>query len=161
MKGQGSYIIGSCDPAMVPLMLRINAIKRAAEEYPGIELAQLVDYGQDMVPAVGFIENAYTANPDVTCIIGTDAFSEVIGNFIASNNLKGKVYGAGFDLSEGILKHISDGNMQGTVGQNPFLQGYHGVMQCYQYIAHGYAPLDIMTGFDLVTPENVANASPE
>ena len=131
MKGEGKYIIASCAPADSALIARENGIKRAAKEFPKIQFVDLVDISTDLTTAVGVIENAYLAHPDVTAFLGVDVFSEAIGTFIESKGLAGKVYGAGFDLTEGTLKHVADNNMQLTIGQNPFLQGYYPVMQLY------------------------------
>jgi len=161
MKGEGSYIIASCAPADVALIARENGIKRAQEEFPGIEFVELVDITTDLTTAVGVIENAYLANPDVDAFLGVDVFSESIGTFIESNSLNGKVYGAGFDLTEGTLQHVKKDAMQLTIGQNPFLQGYYPVVQLYTYSQYGYAPMDMNTGAFLVTADNIDSVEAE
>lgn len=161
MKGKGKYIIASCAPADVALIAREQGIKRAAKEFPGIEFVDLVDITTDLTTAVGVIENAYLAHPDVTAFLGVDVFSEAIGTFIQSNNLNGKVYGAGFDLTEGTLQHVKNDAMQLTIGQNPFLQGYYPVVQLFTLSKYGYDTLDMNTGAFLVTKENIANVKPE
>lgn len=161
MKGQGKYIIASCAPADVALIAREQGIKRAAKEFPDIEFIELIDITTDLTTAVGVIENAYLANPDVTAFLGVDVFSEAIGTFIQSNNLNGKVYGAGFDLTEGTLQHVKNDAMQLTIGQNPFLQGYYPVIQLYTQSKFGYDPLNMNTGAFLVTKDNVENVKPE
>ena len=161
MNGKGSYIIGSCAPADVALIARENGIRRAQEEFPDIEFIDLVDITTDLTTAVGVIENAYIANPDVDAFLGVDVFSEAIGTFIESNDLKGKVYGAGFDLTEGTLQHVANDAMQLTIGQNPFLQGYYPVVQLYTYKKFGYEPLDMNTGAFLVNQDNIDSVEAE
>jgi len=161
MKGKGKYIIASCAPADVALIAREQGIKRAAKEFPEIEFIDLIDITTDLTTAVGVIENAYLAHPDVNAFLGVDVFSEAIGTFIQSNQLNGKVYGAGFDLTEGTLQHVSNDAMQLTIGQNPFLQGYYPVMQLFTKAQHGYDLLNMNTGAFLVTKDNVANVQPE
>lgn len=161
MKGKGKYIIASCAPADVALIAREQGIKRAAKEFPDIEFIDLVDITTDLTTAVGVIENAYLAHPDVTAFLGVDVFSEAIGTFIQSNNLNGKVYGAGFDLTEGTLQHVKNNAMQLTIGQNPFLQGYYPVVQLFTLSKYGYDTLDMNTGAFLVTKDNVENVKPE
>ncbi|HHW49795.1 MAG TPA: substrate-binding domain-containing protein [Clostridiaceae bacterium] len=161
MGGKGKYIIATCAPTETPLVLRMNGIKRAQQEYPNIELITTIDIGTDLTKAVGIIENAYMAHPDVNAFIGTDVFSEAIGTFINSNNLKGKVYGGGFDLTPGTLKHIKNGDMQMSCGQNPFLQGFYAVVQLYQVKALGYPAIDVNTGMAIVDASNVDATEPE
>ncbi len=161
MGGKGKYIIASCAPADSALIAREQGIKRAAKEFPEIEFVDLVDITTDLTTAVGVIENAYLAHPDVNAFLGVDVFSESIGTFIESNKLNGKVYGAGFDLTEGTLKHISNNAMQLTIGQNPFLQGYYPVMQLFTHDKFGYDLLNMNTGAFLVTKDNVSEVKPE
>jgi len=161
MGGKGKYIIATCAPADVALIAREAGIKRAAEEFPNIEFVEEIDITTDLTTAVGVIENAYLANPDVTAFLGVDVFSESIGTFIEANQLNGKVFGAGYDLTEGTLQHVKDNAMQLTIGQNPFLQGYYPVVQLFTESQYGYAPLDMSTGAFLVTKDNVADVSAE
>jgi len=161
MKGEGKYIIASCAPADSALIARTNGIKRAAKEFPKIQFVDLVDITTDLTTAVGVIENAYIAHPDVTAILGVDVFSESIGTFIKAKNLIGKVYGAGYDLTEGTLQHVKDNAMQLTIGQNPFLQGYYPVIQLFTKSSFGYDLLNMNTGAFLVTKDNVSTVKPE
>lgn len=161
MQGKGKYIVASCAPADTALIAREAGIKRAAEEFPEIEYIDTIDIGTDLTNAYGVIESAYLANPDVTAILGVDVFSEAIGNFISTYKLSETVAGAGFDLTEGTLKHISNGDMQLTVGQNPYLQGYYSVMELYMNLSNEMPFIDINTGAQLVTADNVAEVEPE
>ena len=161
MGGKGKYIIASCAPADSALIAREQGIKRAAKEFPDIEFIDLVDITTDLTTAVGVIENAYLAHPDVTAFLGVDVFSEAIGTFIESKQLNGKVYGAGFDLTEGTLKHITNNAMQLTIGQNPFLQGYYPVIQLFTKSQYGYDLLNMNTGAFLVNKDNISDVKPE
>ncbi len=161
MNGTGKYIVASCGPADTALIARTEGIARAAEEYPDIEFVEVIDIGTDLTNAYGVIENAYLANPDVDAILGVDVFSEAIGTFIAAYDLQDEVKAAGFDLTEGTLKHIQNGDMQLTVGQNPYMQGYYSVLELYMNLAHGCDFIDLNTGAQLVTEANVAEVEPE
>ena len=162
MGGEGTYIIASCGPTDVALVAREAGVDRAAEEYGGkVTKIETIDIGTDLTNAYSVIENAYLANPDVTAIVGVDCYSEAIGSVIEDNDLTGKVYGAGFDLTEGMLNHIKNGSVQVTCGQNPFLQGYYSVLECYMNVADGAPFIDINTGAQLVDSTNVDSVDPE
>lgn len=161
MNGEGKYMIASCAPADTALIARETGIKRAAEEFPGIEYISTIDIGTDLTGAYGVIESAYLAHPDVNAILGVDVFSEAIGNFISAYKISDEVKGAGFDLTEGTLKHITNKDMQLTVGQNPFLQGYYSVIEIYMNLAHDAQFIDIGTGAQMVTIDNVSDVEPE
>ena len=161
MNGEGSYIMGTCAPAMQALIDRENGIKRANLEYPNIEYLRTIDIGTDLTGAVGVFENAYLANPELTAFIGVDVYSEAIGTFIDSQGLNGKLYGGGFDLVEGTLQHVKNNAMQVTVGQNPFLQGYYPMIELYLKVVYGYEPQDLDTGAFMVDKSNVDSVEPE
>lgn len=51
--------------------------------------------------------------------------------------------------------------MQLTVGQNPYLQGYYSVLDLYMNLAHDGQLIDVNTGAQLVTADNVNEVEPE
>ena len=161
MGGEGKYIIASCGPTDSALIAREAGIDRAAAEYDGVEKLETIDIGTDLTNAYGVIENALLAHPDCTAVLGVDVFSEAIGNVIEDQGLEGKVYAAGFDLTEGMLGHIKNGSVQLTVGQNPFLQGYYSVLELYLNKKYGSDFLNIDTGAQMVTIDNVDTVQPE
>ncbi|MBC5647790.1 substrate-binding domain-containing protein [Christensenella tenuis] len=157
MGGSGKYIIGSLDPAQTALVLRIDGIKRAQEEFPDVELVDVIDYTDDLTQSYSIIENAYLANPDVKAFLGTDFNAEAIGTFIETNNLQGKLFGGGYDLTEGIIKHLNAGTLAVTINQEPFYQGYYPIIQLHMMNTTPYKAMDMITEAALVTPENVGD----
>ncbi len=154
MQGKGKYILF---PAIISLPLlidRMDGIKKAASDYPDIELITTVEIGTDLVKAYAAVENAYTAHPEANALIGTDHFSEAIANFIGTRKLNGKVKGSCFDVTPGIAKQINNGAVQCTSDQNPYLQGFYGVFQLYMLI-NGKPGLEINTSSTIVTKENI------
>lgn len=162
MGGEGKYIIASCAPTDTALVEREAGVDEAAKEYDGkVEKITTIDIGSDLTNAYGVIENAILANPDVKAIIGVDVFSEAIGNVINDYDKAGEIYAGGFDLTEGMLNHVKNGNVQVTVGQNPFLQGYYAVMEAYLNVTYGVDFLDINTGAQMVDAELAGEVEPE
>ena len=161
MGGKGTYIVASCAPTDTALIDREAGIDKAAAEYPEISKITTIDIGTDLNNAYSVIENAYLANPDVTAILGVDVFSQAIGSVIEDKGLTGKVYGAGFDLTEGMLGHIKNGSIQLTVGQNPYMQGYTAIKQLYEGLVNGAEYTDVNTGAHMVTADNVNEVEPE
>lgn len=155
MQGKGKYILVPAIADLDVLVLRMDGIKKAAEAYPDIQFLRTVEIGTDLAKAYSVVENAYTANPDVTAFIGTDFFSESMANFISVRRLKGKVFGACFDITPGILKHLNSGAIQCTSDQNPYLQGFYAIMQMYLYLAKNQPGQEINTGSTLVTKDNM------
>jgi|GEM_PF-580590 len=155
MKGQGKYILCPAIADLGVLVYRMDGVKEAAKEYPDIELVTTVEIGTDLSKAYANVENAVTANPDVNGLIGTDNFSESIGQYISKTGNTGKIMGACVDPTPGILKYLKEGAIQIVVGQNPYLQGYYAIDQLWLYLAKGYHPLEIDTGVEVVTQENM------
>jgi ABC-type sugar transport system substrate-binding protein len=162
MGGEGKYIVASCAPTDTALVEREAGVDQAAKEYGGkVEKIATIDIGTDLTNAYGVIENAILANPDVKAIIGVDVFSEAIGNVISDYDKAGEIYAGGFDLTEGMLNHVKNGDVQVTVGQNPFLQGYYAVLEAYLHVAHSADFLDINTGAQMVDAELAEVVEPE
>lgn len=68
----------------------------------------------------------------------------------------GKVKLATFDLSQTVLKDVSNGSMLFGIWQEPYLQGYLPVIMADQYARYGFSPLGyVHTGPLLVTSANV------
>lgn len=155
MNGKGKYIITTCQPGMLALEQRISGIKRAQKEFPGIQLISTINITSDLTKAESAVENAYTAHKDVTAFLGVDCYAEGIGAFITTQKLEGKVLAGGFDLTPGTLKYLKSGAMQVSLGQNPYLQSYYAVQDLYLKKTKDINPIDINTGIETVTKENV------
>jgi simple sugar transport system substrate-binding protein len=69
----------------------------------------------------------------------------------------GKICAYGFDLPPSQLESIKAGDLTGSLGQQPFLQGFWPVMQLYLQIDRGISAANLDTRAQLVTKDNVAN----
>ena len=61
----------------------------------------------------------------------------------------------GFDLGPKQLEQIKTGALQGSLGQQPFLQGFYPVMQLYLQLDRNIAAANLDTRAQLVTKDNV------
>jgi simple sugar transport system substrate-binding protein len=70
---------------------------------------------------------------------------------LVGTGLLGRIRHVTFDVTDDILKSISDGGTLGTIDCQQFLQGYLGVVLMNAYLRHGVSPCgEIMTGPRLV-----------
>ena len=69
--------------------------------------------------------------------------------------MEGKICTYGYDLGPKQLEGIKTGALTGSLGQQPFLQGFWPVMQLYLQIDRGIAAANLDTRAQLVTKENV------
>ncbi len=155
MKGKGDYIIFPGSASLNVLVWRMDGYKEAQKAFPDIKLINIIETGWDTTKAYAVVENAYTAHPETTAMMGTDFFSEQIGAFISRNSLKDKVKAALFDPTPGIIKYLKSGDAQVVLGQNPYLQGFYAVMQGYLYLVQKQPALEVDTGYELITPESM------
>ena len=67
------------------------------------------------------------------------------------------VRAGGFDLLPGSLKGVKAGDLDFTIDQQPYLQGFYSVMELFVFKLSGglSGPAEINTGLKFVTPENV------
>jgi simple sugar transport system substrate-binding protein len=118
---------------------------------------RVVVTGTDRVQAVSLITSALHEDPSIKGMFGIE---EVAGTAIAQiidrDHLKGKVAAGSFDLVADILDAIENGELQFTVAQQPYVQGFQSVINLYLLKRYNLTPSDINTGTVSVTWENVA-----
>jgi simple sugar transport system substrate-binding protein len=83
--------------------------------------------------------------------------TELLGPTLASVGLAGKVPAGGFDLTSGTLTAIQSGQLDFTIDQEPYLQGFLPVLYLYLFNLTGglSLPPDTDTGLTFVTKSNV------
>jgi simple sugar transport system substrate-binding protein len=139
------------------LEARVKGVKDVLDKQGGKYSYRVVATGTDMVRAVSLISSALQADPSVKGMFGVeDVTGSAIAQIIDRDNLKGKVAGGSFDLVADVLNAIEKGEMQFTIDQQPYLQGFQGVMELYLLKRYNLSPADINTGIAPVTQENVA-----
>jgi simple sugar transport system substrate-binding protein len=100
-----------------------------------------------LIESRGDVVGAFAANAFVTTGLGN-----AVGQLKAGN----KICSFGFDLGPSQREQIRQGNLRGSLGQQPFLQGFWPVMQLYLQIDRGIAAANLDTRAQLVTKDNLA-----
>jgi simple sugar transport system substrate-binding protein len=155
LPGGGSVILGIHTAGAENLEARIKGVKDVLDAKGGFKY-RVVATGTDLVKAESLLASALQADPSVKGMFGVEDITGIaIGNIIERQRLKGKVFGGGFDLVEQELNHIENGVMQFTIDQQPYLQGFQGVMELWLNRLYSISPCDINTGIAPVTAENV------
>jgi simple sugar transport system substrate-binding protein len=114
-----------------------------------------VDVGADITagPIVQLIES----RKDVVGLFGPNGgVTPAIGDAVSQLKLNNKICAYGFDLGPKQLEQIKSGALQGSLGQQPFLQGFYPVVQLYLQIDRNIAAANLDTRAQLVTKDNVA-----
>ena len=118
---------------------------------------RVVVTGTDRVQAVSLITSALHEDPSIKGMFGIEEVAgSAIVQIIRRDNLKGKVAAGSFDLVTDILDAIENGELQFTVAQQPYVQGFQSVINLYLLKRYNLTPSDINTGTVSVTWENVA-----
>jgi simple sugar transport system substrate-binding protein len=83
--------------------------------------------------------------------------TELLGPSLASVGLAGKIPAGGFDLTPGTLTAIQSGQLNFTIDQEPYLQGFLPVLYLYLFNLTGglVSPPNTDTGLTFVTKTNV------
>ena len=96
----------------------------------------------------GDVVGVFTAN---------NVFTPPLVKAVAQTGKTGKICAYGFDLGPAQQEGIAAGNLTGSLGQQPFLQGFWPVMQLYLQIDRGISAANLDTRAQLVTKDTVAN----
>jgi simple sugar transport system substrate-binding protein len=108
-------------------------------------------------------------NDPVNAIVSLfESRGDVVGVFTANNvftpplvkaveqmGLTNKICAFGFDLGPAQQEGIKSGNLTGSLGQQPFLQGFWPVMQLWLQIDRGVSAANLDTRAQLVTKDNI------
>ncbi|MDH4247688.1 MAG: substrate-binding domain-containing protein, partial [Deltaproteobacteria bacterium] len=93
---------------------------------------------------------------DVVGIMGANGFvTPAIADAVAQKGIKDKVCSYGFDLGPKQLDAIKSGTLDGSLGQQPFLQGFYPIAQLFLQIDRGISAANLDTRAQLVSKDNV------
>lgn len=107
---------------------------------------------------VSSITTLIESRGDVVGIMGANGFvTPAIADAVAQKGIKNKVCSYGFDLGPKQLDAIKSGTLDGSLGQQPFLQGFYPIAQLFLQIDRGISAANLDTRAQLVTKANVGN----
>jgi simple sugar transport system substrate-binding protein len=104
------------------------------------------------------IEAWYQSHKSAKGMYAVDGGStESLAKVMQKLGLAGKVHAGGFDLTEQTQKLLSEGDIEFTIDQQPYLQGFLPVLQLFQYKVSGTltGPAEVDTGLKFLNKETV------
>ena len=105
---------------------------------------------------VGSIVTLIESRGDVVGAFAANGFvTPALGNAVAQMKIGDKICSYGFDLGPAQQDQIRQGHLDGSLGQQPFLQGFWPVMQLYLQIDRGIAAANLDTRAQIVTKATV------
>jgi simple sugar transport system substrate-binding protein len=159
--GSGHVALFIATPGQLNIQPRIDgaiaAIKASGKPitYEAIATGATID---EEVPKV---KAYYLGHQTVKGMFAVDAGStQSVGLTMHEFGLAAKgVHGGGFDLLPRTLEYISQGTLDFTIDQQPYLQGFYTVAEMVMFLASGglVGPAEINTGLKFVTKDSVGS----
>lgn len=112
----------------------------------------------DLNDPVNAVVSLFESRGDVVgAFAGNNLFTPAIAKAVAQTGRTGQICAYGFDLGPAQQEALATGDLTGSLGQQPFLQGFWPVMQLYLQIDRGISAANLDTRAQLVTKETVGN----
>jgi simple sugar transport system substrate-binding protein len=145
-------------PGQLNIQPRMDGAIAAFKQYaPNVKVTPIAT-GAQVTDELNAIEAYYLGHKNVKGMFAVDGGStQGLGEIMAKYNLASSIYACGFDLEPQTLQQIQAGNLQFTIDQQPYLQGFYPVVQLFLYKLSGglMQPCDTDTGLLFVTKDNV------
>ena len=120
----------------------------------------MITTGAALPAELSVIDSYATGHPDTKGYFAVDAGStQGLAQTIQKHNLRSKgVKGGGYDLTPITQKLLADDQIDFTIDQQPYLQGFLPILQLYMYKASGTLSgiADINTGLKFLDKTTVA-----
>ena len=135
--------------------LRMAGFLEAVKGEIGIQVVQIVDGQNVLEVAMSAAENLVSANPDLDFFYTTGEPQTVgsVAAIEAAGNTKTKV--VGWDLQKQVISGIDKGFVIGIVQQDPYQEGYQGVVNALKILKGEKVPEEIIIPITIVTKDNV------
>jgi simple sugar transport system substrate-binding protein len=156
----GGDVVGFiATPGQLNIQPRIDGAKQAIESAnKGIKFASVAS-GAELPQENSTIDAYYQGHKSLKGMFAVDAGSTAnVGKIMAKYKLKSQgVAAGGFDLVPDTLTAIKAGDLDFTIDQQPYLQGFLPVLSLFLYKLSGglAAPAETNTGLLFVTKDNV------
>ncbi len=156
---KGKVAMTNCAPGSLALDLRIKGAREGVTKGGMSDVGVYNTNPADMASELGTMRDILRAHPDLAAMMPLCGPDTAAAGLVRKNqNLKLPIVGT--DLLYQTLELIRDGFIDGTVGQQPYLQGYLPIMYAYQRVVLGAPKLDLAGGNyclanEIVTKDNV------
>src|ERR1700746_3727921 len=156
-EGEGAGFIAT--PGQLNIPPRMDGARAAIKESgKNIQLVEIAT-GATVSEELSRIQAYFSGHPNIKGMFAVDGGStEGLAATMGANKLREKgIHAGGFDLLPTTLEAISKGDLDFTIDQQPYLQGFYTIMVLFVYKLSGglSGPADINTGLKFVTKDNV------
>jgi len=153
----GDVALFIATPGSLNIQPRIEGALKVLKGKSGIT-TQVIATGAAVPAELAVVDSYIAGHPNTKGMFAVDAGStQGVAQTIQKHGLKGKVKGGGYDLLEITEQLLASGEIQFTIDQQPYLQGFLPILELYLYQASktlsGIA--DVNTGLKFLTEETV------
>jgi simple sugar transport system substrate-binding protein len=146
-------------PGQLNIQPRLDGAKEAIKASGKNITLDEVATGPTVNEEVSRVDAYYVGHKDLKGMFAVDAGSTMsVGKAMEKYGLAGKgVHAGGFDLLPATLEAIDHGNLDFTIDQQPYLQGFYTLMEMamFKYSGGLTGPAEINTGLKFVTKSSV------
>jgi simple sugar transport system substrate-binding protein len=157
--GEGDVFIFIATPGQLNIQPRVDGALDAIHDSGRPLRVHVVATGADVVKERIRIEETFRKHPGLKGMFAVDGGStQGIAQVMRKHRLHGRgVRAGGYDLLPGTLEAIKSRDLDFTIDQQPYLQGFLPIMQLFfaRYSGGLVAPADTNTGLLFVTRRNV------
>jgi len=148
-------------PGQLNIQPRIDGAQQAFREAGGSVRFTPVATNADVTKGLSIVDAYAQGHPQLAGMLAVDAGStQAVGQTVKKYNMrsKGLKVAGGFDLIPETLASIKSGDLDYTIDQQPYLQGFLPVLYLYLYKVSGglISPPQTNTGLLFVTKDNVS-----
>jgi simple sugar transport system substrate-binding protein len=157
---EGDVALFIATPGQLNIQPRIDGATAAIKKLSGGKIkTSSIATGSQLNDEIAKIDAYYLGHKNLKGMFAVDAGStQAVGQTVAKYKLRSKgVKAGGYDLTPTTLKFIQSNQLDFTIDQQPYLQGFLPVLQLflYRYSSGLVAPSNTNTGILFVTKENV------
>ena len=148
-------------PAQIVQTVRCDGLKKFLEQAIGATVDTLVNTASTPAQGLAVLDGYMRSHKDTTAIVSLNPETGTIAcQWVGKNEMQGKVFVGGYDVSPAVLDCIKRGVTAFTLVQQAYAQGYLSVVNLYMKAKYGMTPSNMDTGTLLVTKDNAADFQP-
>ncbi len=155
----GKIVLFISTPGQLNIQPRIDGAQDALKKSGKNFAIEVIATGATVDEELSKVKAYYIGHQDVKGMFAVDGGStQGISEVVRDQKLAAKgMKSGGFDLLPRTLANIRDGNMDFTIDQQPYLQGFYTVMEMFMFLSSGglVGPADVNTGLKFVTKDSV------
>lgn len=153
---KGDILVVTSDKSIANHEIRRDGFNKELAKYPGLKIVEVLETHEKDSETYEKVYSYIRQRP-VDAIFLTAGGQSAIARAIKEAGVKGKTKAIVYDYMPDTLKALSEGYLTGTIGQDPFRQGYEPVIYLYNKVVANINPPSeyLYTRIEVVDEENV------